>query len=196
MDRPLGVALLSIGLATSLAGCNRFDTMRWREEVWLHDGTFIHVDRYAERRAGGFPNSRRGPITKQELSYLPLRVKWNVEGTSEQTVSFDVIKGVPYLVAILNVDKSEFCLGKSPGSYVARYFTWKNGKKVEISRNDIPLELMRKNVTGVSQWGLDRSRDRSYISWAAVRMDTGQRLDGPPMLLTEMFKQNNWLVCK
>ena len=183
-------------LAALIAGCSGTDTMRWREEVWLHDGKFIYVNRYAERLASGFPNSRRGGITSQELVYAPLQVKWTAKGTSEETISFDIFNGVPYLAAIPNVPKADFCRGKPSGSYVAKYFTWQNGQKIEINRDSIPLDLMRLNVTGISQWGLDRSGDRSYISWTAVRMDTGQRPYGPPELLTEMFKERSWLVCK
>lgn len=171
------------------------DEMRWQEEVWLHDDSRILVDRSSTRRSSGFPNERRGAILTQEFRYAPLGVAWSEKGGWEQLLSFDIVEGVPYLIAIAPIPKEKFCADKEKGEYVAVYYRWIDGKQERISRDQTPISIMRSNVTGVSHWGSDRRRDRSFLSWRDVLDATGQPWTPPPMLLTEMFAKKSWLRC-
>ena len=177
-----------------LTGCGGTDEMRWKEQVYLHDGKLILVERYSTRSVSGFPNSRRGNILTQELRYAPLGVVWQVDGAREQLDSFDIVNGIPYLVASPPESDETFCRDKSPGEFIANYYRWRNGAKEKISRSEVPLSVMRRNLSGIAHWGYDRAGDRTYLSWYDVMDATHQ--PGPPILLTDMFTKKHWLRCK
>jgi hypothetical protein len=170
------------------------DEMRWKEQVYLHDGSLLEVDRYATRRSSGFPNARRGPILTEEFRYPKLGVEWSAEGAGEQLVSFDVIDGIPYLVTVLLVDRQEYCIGKQPDDYVANYYRWIGTRQEKITRAQTPIAIMRWNVTGTSHWGYDRSEDPTYLSWQDVMRHTLQ--SDAPELLPKMFAENGSLRCR
>lgn len=185
--------IISLCMLLVLTGCG-VDEMRWQEEVWLHDDSRILVDRYSTIGSSGFPNDRRGSIRVQEFRYLPLKVEWKVKGAGEQLASFDIIDGVPYLVAVLSVTKEKYCQEREPGEYIAVYYTWEDGIKKKIPFSEVPISMMRNNVTGISHWGYDSRSDRGFLSWYDVLLATHQS-GPPPMLLTEMFAKKSWLHC-
>lgn len=183
-----------LAVVSLLCACNGIDEMRWREEVWLHDKSFIYVDRYAARASSGFPNSRRGPTLRQALRFETLQVDWKSEGFTEEVVSFDVIDGVPYLVTIPAMSPRKFCQGKARGTYVANYYRWTSGVEQKISMNQAPMAVLLHNLSGGDHWNSRRENDRSYLSWYDVLLASGQ--SGTPELLADMFKRKSWLRCK
>ena len=188
------VLTLSGGLSLALTACGGIDEQRWKEQVYLHDGSLIEVDRDATRAANGFPDAQRGRILTEELKYAPLRVVWRNEGAGEQVVSFDITTGIPYLVAVPSVDSHQYCVGKEPGEYIAVYYRWINGKQEKVSRESVPIGIMRWNLTGIDHWGKDSRSDPTYLSWHDV-MDMTHQAE-PPMLLTDMLAQKSYLHCK
>jgi len=84
------------------------DTMRWKEEVLLHDGSKIIAERYYN--LGGYP-----AIESQERGALDVTVSFNLPGTNKKIIwkndfrdsepepnslnliRLDVVKGVPYI---------------------------------------------------------------------------------------------------
>lgn len=103
--------LLMIGTSMSAkAGLFGFggDTMRWKEEVLLHDGSKIIAERYYN--LGGYP-----AIESQERAALDVTVSFNLPGTNKKIIwkndfrdsepepnslnliRLDVVKGVPYI---------------------------------------------------------------------------------------------------
>lgn len=183
-------------LPLTLSSCGGVDEMRWREEVWLHDGRFIIIDRYATATKSGFPDSRRGDVLTQEIHYSPMNVAWSTKGSGEQPISFELINGVAYLVVTARADKDIYCLDKPKGEYIAIFYRWKDGGMEKANQRDVPIELMGRNITGISQWGYDKRGDRSWISWSGVADATGQPRAGPPISLNKFFQERSWLRCE
>lgn len=176
----------------SLAACGK-DEMRWKEEVYLHDGSLVQVDRDAIRNSSGFPNARRGAILSEELRYAPLKVVWQAAGSGEVLLSFDIVDGIPYVVSTTTVNKSHFCAGRPTGDYIGNYYRWIDGKRERISKGQTPIAVMRNNVSGISHWGFDRDSDPTYLSWHDVMENNHQ--SGTPMLLSQLFTDYRWLRC-
>ena len=179
-----------------LTACNGTDEMRWKEQVYLHDGTTVTVDRDSTRVSSGFPNSRRGNILTQELRYAPLGVVWKVEGGAEQLVSFDIVDGVAYVVANAPQSSEVFCNGKRHGEPIMIYYRWVNGKQESISSSDVPISIMRWNLSGIGDWGRDSRSDPTYLSWHDVADANAQSPYVPPLRLKVMFEEKSWLHCK
>ena len=101
------LAVLSLNAEAGFLGFGG-DTMTWKEEVLLHDGSKIIAERYYN--LGGYP-----AIESQERAALDVTVSFNLPGTSKKIVwkndfrdsepepnslnliRLDVVKGVPYV---------------------------------------------------------------------------------------------------
>ena len=188
--------MLAVCAGLFLTGCLGRDEMRWKEEAWLHDNRIVLIDRYAAAAKSGFPNTRRGNVLEQRISYEPEGVSWKTDPATEQPLSFDLIDGSAYLAVIPNQNLAKFCLGKNKGQYKVRFYRWRDGKLDTIEQLDAPLERMSNNISGVSQWGRDSSSDPTYMSWAQVADSTLQRRSGPPTPLLKFFAKRSWLRCK
>ena len=193
MTKMLYQSVVLFGACIFVVSCG-VDEMRWKEQVRLHNDQYIYIDRYASRLKSGFPNSRRGPILDQELRYAPLDIIWEVQ--DEVPISFEIFDGVAYIAAVPFQARHKFCIGKPRGAYVARFYRWQQGKLQSIAQDAQPVSRMRMNISGVSQWGLTSKGDSTYLSWPDVARVTGQREDGPPMLLRDKFAKDEWLHCK
>ena len=104
---PLVLLTLSMSANAGLFGFGG-DTMRWKEEVLLHDGSKIIAERHYN--LGGYP-----AIESQERAALDVTVSFNLPGTNKKIVwkndfrdsepepnslnliRLDVVKGVPYI---------------------------------------------------------------------------------------------------
>ncbi len=181
----------------TMAACNGKDEMQWREEARLHDDNKIIIERVATRMKFGFPNSRRGRILSQEIRYAPQGFVWSTPAT-EQPLSFDLINGRLYLATIPSQNPSGFCLDKKKGTYVAIFYRWNNGKLYKIKQQDAPVDLLRVNITGISQWGYSKESDPTYLSVRDVNEANGMPKDWPPPTLRRFFEeeQKNYLLCK
>jgi hypothetical protein len=181
----------------TMAACIGKDEMRWREEVLLHDDKAIIIERSAVRIKSGFPDSRRGKILSQEIRYAPQGFVWSSPAT-EQPLSFDIIDGYLYFVAIPSQDPSIFCLEKKRGAYVALFYRWENGKLGEIEQRVAPIDILRMNISGISQWGYSKKYDPTYLSMQDVNQSNGIPRDWSPPTLRTFFeeKQKNYLLCQ
>jgi len=68
-------------IAMLLAACGT-DTIEWKEEVLLHDGRMIVVERKAKADSSGFPDANRGRFLEFELRWwasTPAQPAWSVE---------------------------------------------------------------------------------------------------------------------
>ena len=183
-----------LALMLMLSGCIGSYEIRWKEQVWLHDGRFILIDRYATRSRSGFPNSRRGYVLAQEIHYKPAGFLWKSANPNEVPIAFDIIGGSAYLVVNAPKSRELFCVDKPKGSYIAVFYRWTNGERQEISQQQASVDLLANNVTGVSQPRTTGKEGYSYLSWNEVAAATGQPSSGPPNSLTEFF-EDPWLHC-
>jgi hypothetical protein len=189
------LAIVVLVHATLAIGCSRFDEMSWKEQAWLDDGSTVLLDRNARRLSSGFPNARRGPIVHQEIRYAPLKVAWATDG-SETPMSFDIVDGSAYLVTIPSVPTASFCAGKPKGAYLANFYVWRDGSQRTISQAEAPVDRLRQNISGVSQWGLTREGDKTYLSWSDVAGATGQLRDARPTPISKQFERTSGWHCE
>jgi hypothetical protein len=182
--------LFSIFLLTSCI--NSVDEMRWKEEVTLHDGTIIVVERSASSRSSGFPAASRGPVVKQEFHYSPMRLNFFISNTSEEPISFDIFEGRGYLITLRHGSEG-FCRSKNPGTYVANFYRFDGNHVAPIDQKLVPIELMTKNLTD-NYRGATSQSDPAFISWR----DQAERDNfepNHPMPVTQLFEQNKFLRC-
>ena len=149
-------------VAMSLAGCNGVDKAHWTEEVRLHDGRMIVVERRASRVHEGFPNAKRGAEIDYDLVYAPMNVHWH--GLAPRSpVSFEIFDATPYLV--LYADGLNFCQGKDPKHYAAQFFRWNSRQWVEITQAQFPINDSIANLDA-AWWGATADDDpHGLVTW-------------------------------
>ena len=160
-----------------LGACGGTVEYRWKEEVLLHDGSSIWVDRHIEAHASGFPNSHEGSTIMEEFRYPPLGVEWKAVWSAarpvEHPVAFDVIGKSAFLI-VTTGNRRMVCTPETPsGTYTANYYVWNGGKIKKVAQNQVPLENMRFNVGGNyrNQPGLP---SQTRISWAQKVTQAGE----------------------
>ena len=152
----LGIAVMN------MAGCNGVDKAHWTEEVRLHDGRLIVVERWARAYHSGFPNSPRGSDIDYDLAYSPMNIRWHGV-VPRAPVSFDIFNGTPYLA--LYAEGLDFCQGKDPQHYAAQFFRWNSGQWVEITQEQFPVDGALMNLDR-SFWGsTDKDDPRGLVNW-------------------------------
>jgi hypothetical protein len=148
------VALITLGISmTAYAGLFGIGGTSWKEEVVLHDGTKIVVERDAVRR-GRHEIGQAPPIGEETLSFaVPesgKRIVWKAEYSKEVgsiellPMQIDIVLGVPYLVT-----SPAGCLAynkwkrPNPPYVVFRYLAdaWH-----QIELKDLPDEIKTPNL--------------------------------------------------
>jgi len=158
--RLLFIALITAQL--SLAGCKRYDEAVWTEEVKLHDGRMILLERRATRQPTGFPAAPRGRELEVELRYPPMNVVWRGDGTS-QPLSFEIFDGVPHMV-LYPLDPSH-CAGKPDDELLARFLVWKGSDWVTADKRTFPIGIATVNLY-LRYWGHGPKDDaKGLITW-------------------------------
>lgn len=153
----LNLLLLVVALLTSAsvnAGLFGFGGMTWKEEVLLHDGSKIVVERHSSY-GGRHELSQGSPIKEQSVTFsVPGRnqsIVWKSEFTEDVgRANFDllavhILNGTPYIVAEPNLCLAFNKWGRPNPPYV---FFRHDGKKWQrISIEEFPLEFKELNVT-------------------------------------------------
>lgn len=153
---------LVIAVSALLSACNGVDKLHWQEQVLLHDGRVVSVEREVRARHWGFPNSNRGPALDYDLYYKPLNVRWHGLAAQEPR-SFEIFDGVPYL-AIYEGGRS-FCEHREKGRFRARFMKWDGGAWNEVSQSDYPTDKALMNLY-VSYRGVTAESDaKGFVSW-------------------------------
>lgn len=155
-------ALCVIAMATllMLAGCGP-DVAKWKEEVLLHDGRMIVVERTATREPSGFPAANRGRYLESELKYEPLGIYW--KGTSQQD-SLEIFDGIPYLV-IWPGSEAAFCKGKPAETLPIRILKMQGKDWIDIDPTTFPVDQANYNLY-LRYWGNKPSEDaKGLVTW-------------------------------
>jgi hypothetical protein len=150
--------LLMLGASMSAeAGLFGFggNTMRWKEEVLLHDGQIVVSERFYN--LGGYPT-----IESRERAALDETVTFNLPGTSKKItwqtdfrdsepepnslnlILFDVVRGVPY-IATYPAGCIAYNKWKRPNP-PQLLFKYENGQWKRIGVAEFPTELSKANV--------------------------------------------------
>ena len=146
----LGLLLM---LGASMSACSK--TMSWEEDVLLHDGQIIVVERFYN--LGGYP-----AIESRERAALDETVTFNLLGTSKKIIwktdfrdsqpeqnslnllLLDIVKGVPY-IATYPAGCIAYNKWKRPNPpYIL--FKYEGNEWKRISLEEFPAELVKTNV--------------------------------------------------
>jgi hypothetical protein len=114
------------------------DTAEWEEEVKLHDGQFVRLQRRAACKSSGFPNSNRGPNVYFSVRCAALNAFWKGQW-NRWPFSFELFDGIPHLAAFIM--DGEGCSGKAPVEYSAEFYKFQNGQWEIISQGEYPTSL-------------------------------------------------------
>jgi len=178
MKRVVRLGLLLM-LGASMCACST----SWKEEVLLHDGSKVIVERsqsYGGRHEIGQPS----PIKEHTISFKLLNggkaIKWTSEYSEDigranlNLLALHVLNGVPYIVATPNLCLSYNKWGRPNPPYV---FFKHDGKEWQrITLQDLPVEFKTVNIDFGMPWDI---RDRR------VKFDKGG------LLTAETIRRHN-----
>lgn len=159
-------------IAGSSASC-RTDVAEWQEEVRLHDGQIVVVNRRAVACAGGFPNASRGRDLEFEFRYEPMNIHWKGK-PSRAPVSFEIFNGTAYLTLYINDLAS--CQGQPPERYLAQFLKWDTDKWIEIPQSEFPTDLALLNLHS-EYWGHTKAGDAKGLIPEQAKHTGGKKGD-------------------
>ena len=146
----LGLILM---MGVSMNGCSA--TMNWKEEVLLHDGSKIVVERFYN--LGGYQtlDSRERKSIDETVTFtLPgstKKVTWKTdfrdsvpEQNSLNLLLLDVVKGVPYIATYPAGVIAYSKWGRPNPPYI--FFKYEGNEWKRISLEEFPAELVKTNV--------------------------------------------------
>ncbi|MGE8281339.1 MAG: hypothetical protein ACN6O2_12985 [Stenotrophomonas sp.] len=191
----LTIAVASIVPTLLMTGCGSKIEKRWVEEVRLHDGRTVTIDRYSQSARTGFPNSTIGNVLYQEIRYAPAAFSWS-SPAAEQPLAFDLMDGDVYFVTIPVQALGIFCRGKPQGTYMANFYRWKSGRMEKLNQQQAPVDRLHMNITGVSRGPY--SEQMAFLSVADVNAANHVSSYAEPPTLREVFEkmQKNYLMCQ
>ena len=151
-------------VAALLCACSKADEATWKEEVKLHDGRIIQVERRATRGENDFPNPGRGSLGENELVYEPLNAHWHSrKRAADWVLSFDVFDGTAYLV--IDGAGAQYCKAHGPNIYNAQFLKWAGDHWLNVGQNGVPLAQLTQNMS-LNYWGSTSAGDASgLMTW-------------------------------
>lgn len=155
-----GVRLLVIAILVAGLGFYAFgflglgNSVRWKEEVLLHDGKKIVVER-SQSYGGRHEIGQSSPIKERDIAFaLPGKnetVTWTSEyskdvgRTNFELLALHILKGTPYIVASPNLCLSYNKWGRPNPPYV--FFKYDGKEWRRIPQEEFPGEIQTLNVT-------------------------------------------------
>ena len=176
LARFVGRGLIAFIPALLLASCSGVDEIEWKEQVRLHNGTVIEVERRATRGGflAGIPRSNRGPEYSYEICYRPMGVYWNSNAPYAPHV-FDIVEGKPTVAIRLGHCMSCEISGYPELSVVA--YQLDRGSWHQIKASTLPKTIggnvlrmfwdahePKNDVRGTVTLDQKRQRDRGLIN--------------------------------
>ena len=143
-----------------LAGCGP-DVAKWKEEVLLHDGRMIVIERKAKAERGGFLSGTRGRDLEFEIKYKPLGIYW--KGLREP-VALEFFDGVAYLAGTVG-DEEEFCRGKPGATLPVQILKRQGDTWIPVNAETFPLDEANFNLY-LKYWGINATSDaKDLVTW-------------------------------
>lgn len=180
----ISLAILGGGMSACAAG--RSGTS-WKEEVQLHDGSTIIVDRSLSR--GGLHEPGQGsPVKEQDLTFtMPGSgkvVTWKSEFSEDvgrsnfNLLALDILNGTPYIVAEPNLCLSYNKWGRPNPPYVSFKYDGQSWERIPLA--ELPAEFRQPNLTiTVDDADLFREIDKHPVVSAAAIKTLNSRLTQP-----------------
>lgn len=173
----------------------------WKEEVLLHDGSTLIVERSFSR--GGLHEPGQGsPIKEQDITFtMPgsgKTVTWQSEFSEDvgrsnfNLLALDILNGTPYIVAEPNLCLSYNKWGRPNPPYVS--FKYDGQTWLRIPLAELPAEFKQPNVAiTVDDADLFREIDKQAVVSVAAIKTLNSRLTQPEYktILRETIKGKN-----
>lgn len=138
-------------LGVSISGCSK--TMDWKEEVLLHDGSKIIVERSVDR-GGRHEIGQQPPIKEQSLAFvMPItneHITWKSEFNEDvgladfQPMLLDISQGIAYVVATPVGCQSYNKWGRPNPPYIV--FKYENKEWKRIPLQELSTEIKTPNL--------------------------------------------------
>ncbi len=143
--------LLLMGVSLSAYG---FGGESWKEEVLLHDGRKLIVER-SQTRGGRHEIGQLSPIKEHTISFMLPDTNKTITWTSEYTedigrtnfnpLALHILSNTPYIVVEPNLMLSYNKWGRPNPPYV--FFKYQDRKWQRIAMEEFPVELKNINLT-------------------------------------------------
>jgi hypothetical protein len=176
----LKAILLIVTLGIAISACAQ--TVRsgedsWKEEVLLHDGQKIIVERsqtYGGRHEIGQPVPEKEHTIRFTLPNSRTPISWTSEygeelgRTNFNLMALHIKEGIPYLVAQPNLCLSYNKWGRPNPPYVFFKYTGNEWQRIELS--EVPIEFKTINLivaTNVAQI-MESSKGAEYVPYEEV----------------------------
>lgn len=170
-----GLGLL-LAIAATMSACAGFlGGTSWKEEVLLHDGQTLIIERTAKRH-GRREIGQRPPIGDQSVAFeIPgnkQRVAWkdeyseDVGGANFNLMVLDIVRGTPYLIATPAGCLSYNKWGRPNPPYVI--FKYSGGEWRRITLQELPVEIKQPNLLQASPDEVAEKRARAGVVPAAI----------------------------
>lgn len=159
----------------------------WKEEVQLHDGSRIIVERSFSR--GGLHEPGQGsPIKEQDITFtMPgsgKTVTWKSEFSEDvgranfNLLALDILNGTPYIVTEPNLCLSYNKWGRPNPPYVVFKYDGQTWQRIPLA--ELPAEFKQPNVTiTVDDADLFREIDKHAVVSVAAIKTLNSRLTQP-----------------
>ena len=140
-------------LCLLLSGCALGHSAWWKEEVLLHDGQTIIVDRIL-KRGGRHEITQPSSITEHTVRFSPpgsrKSILWKSEfdpGIGYSTldlIALDIVNGTPYIVTEPTLCLSYNKWGRPNPPYI--FFKYSDGQWQQIPLQEFPTDIRQPNV--------------------------------------------------
>lgn len=141
------------GISMNACGFLGFGGTSWKEEVLLHDGTKMVVERWV-KRGGRHEIGQQPPIKEQGMTFaLPTtneRITWKSEHSEDvgladfQPLLLDIVQGVPYVVSTLVGCLSYNKWGRPNPPYMI--FKYEGNEWKRVTMQALPEEMKTPNM--------------------------------------------------
>jgi hypothetical protein len=199
-------------LGVSMSACSMDNTTTWKEEVLLHDGRKIIVERSTTRDPFGRREiGQSAPISEQTLSFTApgtaQRITWKSDfGRTTQDnlelLALDIVGGRPYIVTYPSFCHAYDKWGRPNPSYVYFKLVDKTWERVAIG--EFPKQISRANViiggygdkeVKLRGMGIDVKQTQPFIPAAIVDQFNREGLDSSLLVFAREPIQGKWRDC-
>lgn len=155
------------------------DTASWKEDVLLHDGSKIIVERW-QKREGRYEPGQKPSVSEHSITFtLPGSKKvvtWKDEYSKEIgranfiLLALHILNDVPYIIAEPHLCLSYNKWGRPNPPYVFFKFTGKEWKRIPLA--ELPVDFKKINLVVNTLW-----HEKELVNQGLVSVETIKRMN-------------------
>ncbi|MBH0181392.1 MAG: hypothetical protein HP490_06885 [Nitrospira sp.] len=180
------VPLISLVVSLGMNGCAgggalSFGGDSWKEEVLLHDGRKIIVER-SQSYGGRHEVGQSSPIKEQTLKFTVPNTSTTIEFKSEygedigranfELLALHILNGTPYIVTVPNLCTSYIKWGRPNPPYVVFQYDSKVWKRITL--DELPREFKDINLVVNSKGKIKALTAQSIVTAELVKKLNGE----------------------